>query len=563
VDEAGDSTFPNWPEFRRLFAYDNLLGKVVGGRYEIVRRLGAGGMGVVFLARHIHLDKPFALKIISPRFLDEPEIGQRFLLEARAASKIDHPNVVSITDFGPPEEGPAFFAMEHLGGEDLAQMLAREGPMSWRRVLPIVTQIARALAAAHQRGVVHRDIKPQNCFRITRDDNPDFIKVLDFGLAKVLSGTGNSAWTVGGSPGYIAPEIYRGGRTDHRVDIYALGVLMHTLLIGRLPAQAPEDVELPPGAPVLQLADLPAELRSVVAQAMHDDPGQRHASAEALLVALEQARVALERPPVPGDRSPEIRGGWRRWPLLAATTAGALVVTAVLAWGRPDAPGGAGETGGAVAASAIDSAGPDGAGVNGSDGAGATAATSPRVAGDGGQPVSARPVPKDSGPVPSSATTGSDSEPGPSDGGPVAASATGSDSTPVAASATGSDSGPVPSSATGSDSGSKPVAPDGPGGPDPTGERPRPRPAVFDEKAARALLQRSAGRVAACKADSSFRGMATTVRLTGTVTVTPRGRASVALPPGYDVNACIERVVGDLQFRASAAGGQFTHVFLL
>ena len=99
------------------------------GRYAVLRRLGAGGMGVVFLARHIHLDKLFALKIISPRFLDDPQIGQRFLLEARAASKIDHVNVVSITDFGPPEDGPAFFAMELLDGEDLAKLIAREGPV--------------------------------------------------------------------------------------------------------------------------------------------------------------------------------------------------------------------------------------------------------------------------------------------------------------------------------------------------------------------------------------------------------------------------------------------------
>ena len=127
MEPAGDSTFPNWPEFRRLFAYDDLVGKVVQNRYEVVRRLGAGGMGVVFLARHIHLDKLFALKIISPRFLDDPQIGQRFLLEARAASKIDHPNVVNITDFGPPEEGPAFFAMEYLEGETLESALERVG----------------------------------------------------------------------------------------------------------------------------------------------------------------------------------------------------------------------------------------------------------------------------------------------------------------------------------------------------------------------------------------------------------------------------------------------------
>ncbi|HEY0133669.1 MAG TPA: serine/threonine-protein kinase, partial [Nannocystis sp.] len=318
MEEAGDSSFPNWPEFRRLFAYDNLIGKVLQGRYEIVRRLGAGGMGVVFLARHIHLDKHFALKIISPRFLDEPEIAERFLLEARAASKIDHPNVVSITDFGVPEEGPAFFAMEHLEGEDLAKMLAREGHLPWPRALPIVAQIARALAAAHARGVVHRDIKPQNCFRITRDDNPDFIKVLDFGLAKVLSGTGNSAWTVGGSPGYIAPEIYRGGKVDHRVDIFALGVLLHTLLVGRLPAQDPD-----PG--VAAVPALPPPLRALIEHATAEDLTRRLPTIEAFLAELEATRAALESPaPVQQALARRTRTRWG-WIAAAAVTAGVTI----------------------------------------------------------------------------------------------------------------------------------------------------------------------------------------------------------------------------------------------
>ncbi|MFY0532889.1 serine/threonine-protein kinase [Nannocystis pusilla] len=332
MDEAGDSTFPNWPELRRLFTYDELVGKVLQGRYEVVRRLGAGGMGVVFLARHVHLDKLFALKIISARYLDEPEIGRRFLLEAQAASKIDHPNVVGITDFGPPEAGPTFFVMEYLEGEDLARTLAREGPLAWPRALHVVSQIARALAAAHQRGVVHRDIKPQNCLRVERDGDPDFIKVLDFGLAKILSGTAKTTWTVGGSPGYIAPEIYRGGRTDHRVDIFALGVVLHTLLLGRLPAQTPSDVELPPHAPVMHSADLPAPLRAIIDRATAEDPERRYPSADALLAALAEARAALESPSghvvkdMP-DRSRERPA--RRGLLLAASLGGALAVAAV------------------------------------------------------------------------------------------------------------------------------------------------------------------------------------------------------------------------------------------
>jgi hypothetical protein len=492
VDEPSDSSVPNWPEFRRLFAYDNLLGKVLEGRYEIVRRLGAGGMGVVFLARHIHLDKHFALKIISPRFLDDPEIAQRFLLEARAASKIDHANVVSITDFGPPEDGPAFFAMEHLEGEDLSRLLAREGPLPWRRAVPIVQQIARALVAAHQRGVVHRDIKPQNCFRITRDDNPDFIKVLDFGLAKVLSGTaGKSAWTVGGSPGYIAPEIYRGGATDHRVDLFALGVLLHALLIGRVPAQKPGDVDLPPGAPVLYSADLAEPLRRFLARATHEDPDQRHASAEVLLADLEATRRALERPVAPR----------RRWPLVVGVaSATALIVGMALQAGfgvdRPIAAEG-------------------------------------RTAEPAEVAEVRRPVHLDR---------------------PVVAQ---SPATPAVTSAPPIASEPAPVAAV-----DAPVrtAPEGPVGP--VKAKPRP-PAPFDEDAARALLQRQGERLAACKAGSSFRGVATRVRLDGVVTVTARGKASVTLPAGYDVNGCVERLVEGLAFKPSATGGSFGHVFML
>ncbi len=511
MDESGDSSFPNWPEFRRLFAYDNLLGKVVQGRYEIVRRLGAGGMGVVFLARHIHLDKHFALKIISPRFLDEPEIAQRFLLEARAASKIDHVNVVSITDFGPPEDGPTFFAMELLDGEDLAKLIAREGPLPWTRALPIATQIARALAAAHQRGVVHRDIKPQNCVRITRDDNPDFIKVLDFGLAKVLSATATSAWTVGGSPGYIAPEIYRGGKTDHRVDIYALGALLHTLLIGRLPAQTPDDVELPPGAPILHLTDLQPELRAILAKATHEDPAQRHPTAEALVADLETTRATLEHPLPARIPKPS-----RRWPL--ALAAAAITIPLVLLQLRPTTP-------------PVDPA--------------------PQPAASGSeQPVPPVTRPEPTKPV-SSDTSVEPTKPVSSD-------------TSVEPTKSSADPQPDPSKSAPPDpqpDPSKSVPSDTPP-PEPKKSPPRPPP-PFDESAAQALLKRQTDRLAACKADSSFRGVATLVRLDASVTVNPRGKATVTLPPGYDVNACIERLVAGLQFKPSPTGGTFDHLFLL
>ncbi|MBZ5711362.1 serine/threonine-protein kinase [Nannocystis pusilla] len=517
MDEAGDSTFPNWPELRRLFTYDELVGKVLQGRYEVVKRLGAGGMGVVFLARHVHLDKLFALKIISARYLDEPEIGRRFLLEAQAASKIDHPNVVGITDFGPPEAGPTFFVMEYLEGEDLARTLAREGPLAWPRALHITTQIARALAAAHQRGVVHRDIKPQNCLRVGRDGDPDFIKVLDFGLAKILSGTNKSTWTVGGSPGYIAPEIYRGGRTDHRVDIYALGVVLHTLLLGRLPAQKPSDVELPPQAPVLHPGDLPAPLRAVIERATAEDPERRYPSADALLAALAGARAALESPPAHAaskdmPERPRPRPA-RRGLLVAASLGGALATALAVALTR-------------------------------------------EAAGDAVEPVPAE-VAAPSGTVAPSVPASSPAEPLPPPD-PAPAPAEPHD---VASAAPPTPPASAPDSPALEDMSDStfPRAPV----PEASPSRP-PKPAPpFDPAAARAVLERRTADVRACKADSSFRNMAATVRLAGTVTVSPRGKATVALPAGYDVSPCLERLVARLRFRPSADGGEFAYTFLL
>ncbi|MCY1064079.1 protein kinase [Nannocystis sp. RBIL2] len=550
MDEAGDSTFPNWPELRRLFTYDELVGKVLQGRYEVVRRLGAGGMGVVFLARHVHLDKLFALKIISARYLDEPEIGRRFLLEAQAASKIDHPNVVGITDFGPPEAGPTFFVMEYLEGEDLARTLAREGPLAWPRALHVVTQIARALAAAHQRGVVHRDIKPQNCLRVERDGDPDFIKVLDFGLAKILSGTAKTTWTVGGSPGYIAPEIYRGGRTDHRVDIFALGVVLHTLLLGRLPAQAPSDVELPPHAPVLHGADLPEPLRALIDRATAEDPERRYPSADALIAALADARAALASPSghVVKDMSarPRERPA-RRGLLLAASLGGALAVAAVAVSMREASGDAAGPT--LVDVTADPSATPAAAKPNDTGAATTVATASPLPAANGPTPAE---------PLASASGAAAETPPNLPSPGPASASAVPSspDARPAGAPESATPPAPVLEDMSERTLPKAPVA-------SASSARP-PKPlAPFDPAAARARLERRAVDVRACKADSSFRTMTATVRLAGTVTVSPRGQATVALPPGYDVSPCLERLVAGTRFRPSLDGGEFAFTFLL
>ncbi|MDC0667253.1 serine/threonine-protein kinase [Nannocystis radixulma] len=301
---------------RRADVPDSLLGGVLAGRYRIDRRLGSGGMGAVYAGTHLLLDRPIAVKIIKPRFGDDPGIAQRFIQEARTASGIAHAHVVEITDFGETENGTAFFVMERLEGEDLAATVTREGPLAWQRVVHIGEQIARALGAAHKHGVVHRDIKPANCFRLTRDDDPDYIKVLDFGLAKVVGASrhGDASLTqtgaLLGTPGYIAPELYRGLAADHRVDIYALGALMHKLLTGELP---PMRLGLD-GPSELALSAVPPGLQAILRRALADDPAARYPTAQALAGDLRRLAAGTGVSIDPGSDPPAASG-----PLLTVT----------------------------------------------------------------------------------------------------------------------------------------------------------------------------------------------------------------------------------------------------
>jgi len=293
---------------------DELLGQVLAERYRIERPLGAGGMGTVYVGTHLTLGRKVAIKVIQPRLGADARIAQRFVQEARAASAIGHEHIVQITDFGalPPRpgaagEGGSFLVMEYLEGEDLAQTLRRDGPLPWPRVIHIGEQIAWALAAAHRHDIVHRDIKPANCYRVPREQDPDFIKVLDFGLAKDLGEQrpdGEALTHTGmllGTPGYIAPELYRGLKADHRVDIYALGALMHKLLTGELPPMGGGESDALPGLPA------PDAVVAVLARALREAPDQRHGSAQELALALRALRRAAGDEPtlVGGAASPD------------------------------------------------------------------------------------------------------------------------------------------------------------------------------------------------------------------------------------------------------------------
>ena len=311
VIDPGGRTLPSG-EARPLGhsgATDPYLGVVLKDSYRVERRLGEGGMGAVYLAEHQALRKKVAVKVLGPEFAHQAELKQRFLREARAAAAISDDHVVEIYDFGETPDGSAFIAMEYLEGVDLAVLLQREVRLPWPRARDIALQICQALQAAHDRGIVHRDVKPANCFCLEGDR----IKVLDFGIAKVLEGPaapGAPQSTTGsllGTPEYMAPELPKGLRPDARVDIYSLGVLMYKLLTGSAPFTGQGYMIVltrhmfDPVEPPRQRAperDIPAEAEAIVMRALAKERDDRWPS----MVALADA-IAASLPGQPSARA--------------------------------------------------------------------------------------------------------------------------------------------------------------------------------------------------------------------------------------------------------------------
>jgi serine/threonine protein kinase len=219
---------------------DALIGTVVDGRYRIEQQIGEGGMGVVYRVSHVALGKALALKLLRGEMAKDPEVVQRFIQEAQSATQIGHENIIDISDFGRLPDGTVYFVMEYLNGSPLNDLIKRGGSIPTGDAVTIIRQIASALGAAHQRGIVHRDMKPDNVYVVKRGEIESFVKVLDFGIAKV-GGASNKLTRTGmvfGTPHYMSPEQAAGQSVDARTDIYALGVIMYEMFTGRVPFDA-------------------------------------------------------------------------------------------------------------------------------------------------------------------------------------------------------------------------------------------------------------------------------------------------------------------------------------
>jgi len=218
---------------------DTLMGTLVDQRYEVVAAIGEGGMGTVYKVRHAALGRPFAMKVLRRDLASDDKLAARFIQEAKATAAVKHPNVVAITDFGRLPDGRPYFVMELCNGQTLSQALKTEGPLDPGRAARIGVKVARALAAAHEAGVIHRDLKPENVFLIAAASGEVDVRVVDFGAALIVGG-GRMTKTgvVFGTPHYMSPEQASGQAIDHRADIYALGIILYEMLTGKVPFEA-------------------------------------------------------------------------------------------------------------------------------------------------------------------------------------------------------------------------------------------------------------------------------------------------------------------------------------
>jgi serine/threonine-protein kinase len=286
---------------------DPMLGRAIGGHYVITQKIGAGGFGTVYRARHEVLGRDVAIKFLNPDLAVDPTNRSRFLREAKAANRIDHEHIIDITDYGETDDGLVYLVMELLEGKPLAVELAK-GPIALSRAVEITTQIASALARAHELDVIHRDIKPDNIYLVDGQGRRDYVKLLDFGLAHMkgelrLTATG----AVFGTPEYMAPEQARGAPLTFAADLYSVGCVLFQMLTGQLPFQGTtpdlilKHMREPPPLPSSRARGIPESLDQLVRKLMDKDPKKRHRDAHHLREDLR--KIAESLPSAGGARS--------------------------------------------------------------------------------------------------------------------------------------------------------------------------------------------------------------------------------------------------------------------
>ena len=352
-----------------------MTGELVGGRYELEELAGSGGMSSVYRAHDRLLERKVALKILHQRYGDDDEYVERFRREARAVAQLAHPNIVTVIDRG-EDEGRQFIVFEYVEGENLKQLVERVGPLPIGDVLELGTAVASGLAFAHERGIVHRDVKPQNVL-LNGDGRA---KVTDFGIARSLDvehGVTQTG-TVLGTSNYIAPEQAGGKAVSRESDVYSLGVVLFELLTGRVPfdgesfvAVAMQHLSEPPPSVLSLRPDTPPRLAQLIDAALAKDPSDRP-SMEQVVAELEALRVdgaahdTIATTPVAARRRARARSGSRStpWPLLLAGLGAVLLGLAFGAFflTRDDGggEGGAATTAGPIAVHAVESYDPDG-----------------------------------------------------------------------------------------------------------------------------------------------------------------------------------------------------------
>ena len=271
---------------------DPLVGRTLDEKYYVEERLGSGGMGKVYRARHLSMDRPVAIKFLRQRFSEDEAARTRLLTEARAAVALRHANAVSVTDFGQTVEGWVYIVMELLEGRTLREIVSREAPLETARATSIMLQASDAVGAAHQAGIIHRDLKPSNILITQSADQPAVVKVLDFGIAKFFTGNDDDASdldqtnTVIGTPRYMSPEQHNGNELTPATDVYSLGVILYEMLTGMVlfsgstPAEiAQKHVNDTPHSPREVVAAIPEDVERIVLHALEKEPADRPANA--------------------------------------------------------------------------------------------------------------------------------------------------------------------------------------------------------------------------------------------------------------------------------------------